>query len=390
MISSKETLNTIMDPNQDEELKKLSSRTEELLNRLNELSSNLNTQLKSQPVQAPKAVVPNPQPSPPAAPSSQLPQTPPEATNYYTLPINTQYLEKREKRIKTTGLGSSFLTSTSIFTEQHHFQGPIQNPSENLIPAKNLNTPSETAFPGTFPEDVQQTSIFSEPASSTPLAQGHHPYQPYQPHPEGEAKPTHRPFKTSNIYNPVHFPKPSESVLHDERNRSTMEETNSSPSGPLKPAAIFSYDDQEKTKRAAQPYRARMAYREDEIKKSPEPEAQNKSSDLRTQELANQIAAKNKEIKDRLHKYSSRVQVSSQVDNLKLFAWLVLVFSPIVPITLIKDDFLLAFACSTLALFFGIFFSMMALRLVEISELVRWAHNQILNIQKGLDETKEP
>lgn len=400
----------IMDPQQDEELKKLSSRTEELLTRLNELSSNLNSQLKSQPPQAPKPVVPNPPINQPVTNADGIlpPVKAPDGANYYSMPINAQYLEKHEKRIKTTGIGPGFLTSTSIVTEQHHFQGSLPsndlNNQETFIPA-NFPQASESPMFGNVnpikPESnfvPRQEAAYSQPAqaeaqpqynpnyvaeNAAPTHSFQNPNFPLQNQAERtEERQSSRFLKSTQTFEQPHFTRPSESILKGERFKASQPAPENKPQDDsLQPAAIFSYD-QEKTKRAAQPRSKRTTeqaiYATDNTF----------DSNSRANELANQIAAKNKEIKDRLHKYSSRVQVSSQVDNLKLFAWLVLIFSPIVPITLIKDDFLLAFACSTLALFFGIFFCMMALRLVEVSELVRWAHNQILTIQSNADEQK--
>jgi hypothetical protein len=108
--------------------------------------------------------------------------------------------------------------------------------------------------------------------------------------------------------------------------------------------------------------------------------------DLRTKEIADQLAEKNREIKDRLSKYSKRLQIHSNQDNLRYFAWMILLCSPFIPAALIKEDSTLLVACSILALIFGMFLCMVALRIVEISELTKWAHNQILHMQEQMDE----
>lgn len=326
-----------MDPNQEEDLKKLSLRTEELLSRLNDLSNSLSVQIKNN--QSPHvAASENKVALPPNAPeksynsSEQIIQRPPIEfaaeqrplfeSNYYSLPINTHYLEKREKSIKTTGSGQQFLTtsSTSIFTEVQNKQPeaeafiPVEQPTHHHKPPETPIIPSQTQ------------AYYAPTIPNTP------------PPPRTETQIPNFPPNTSSLK--------AEQI-------------------PLQPSAVFSVD-QSPTRRA--------------------------NPQGRTQEIADQIAAHNKEIKDRLQKYSNRVQISSKGDVLRLFALAAPLFALGAAIGIVNaleiTEFSQIIAIYCIGLFLGIFLSAIALRIVEISELVRWAHNQILFMQSKLDEEK--
>lgn len=415
-----------MDPNQDEELKNLSSRTEELLSRLNDLSANLNSQLKFTPPET------NSGPSLVNEESENLPEIQDPKTlnkvlnnvinasdgrNYYSIPVNTQYLEKSEKRIQTTELGANIMTtsSTSIIKEERHFQSTVNQPSlEGFVPAhiyeKAEFEPIESLPPANnnFQNTQASTPTLNIP---TPQVPRQAPLQsPIQPSPEGTFnysgslfnvaqadfqetplrerpinKQTERQFETASFQDKnqsnikgidpddltrvIGPRKPGGSSFQNKGFRTSPDYVSDKGEERLQPAAIFS-SDQRQTKRAPQ--------------RKPIDETFNEV-DYRTKEIADQLAEHNREIKSRLNRYSKRLQVNGQTDNLRLFAWLVLFFSPLVPIVLIKNDLILAIACSSLALFFGIFFFMLALRVAEISELVRWAHNQILLLQSKVE-----
>ncbi|MDX1919300.1 MAG: hypothetical protein SFU25_01035 [Candidatus Caenarcaniphilales bacterium] len=437
-----------MDPNQDEELKNLSSRTEELLSRLNELSSNLNSQLKftpSEPISGPPSTVAPPNNlAPNNLPELQEPQllnnviNAPDGKNYYSIPVNTQYLEKSEKRIHTTELGQNIMTtsSTSIIKEERHFQSTLnqnlvnQTPVEGFVPAhfqervefqplinsdehrQPINTDfqnqttqaqplnqAQTKTPQRpNPQQASQNQNFVDPAFNAGFNPGINPgfnvsqedFQetPLRERPQSNQRDRNQEnsqqrSNSNNIANNIKGIDPDELTrvigprkqnpnLQQNRNFRNIPKTNkvSEDAERLQPAAIFS-SDQKQTKRAPQRKPINETFNE---------------IDYRTKEIADQLAEKNREIKSRLNKYSKRLQVNGQTDNLRLFAWLILAFSPFVPMALIKDDLILTVACSSLALFFGIFFCMLALRVVEISELVRWAHNQILLLQSKVEE----
>ncbi len=330
-----------MDPSQEEDLKKLSSRTEELLSRLNDLSNTLNSQLKNQPAAPPAPPVAT---NKPAKNSEPLPTVEVPQRNYFSIPINTHYLEKHEKSIKTTGSGQQFMTtSTSIFTEQHSV--------ENVNPTPQpLAKETETFVPAHFDEN------FFRPAP--------------QPEAKREIPPQAPVQQTQAHYTPQahqHHAMPEPELPHFQQNLAD----------PLQPAAVFS-PDQAQTRRAPAPVGNSKKY----------------DKDTRTQEIADKIAAQNKELKDRLQKYSNNLQVNAKGDILKFFAYVAPVFALLAAIGIVNalgiqaDDFPKISAIFCTCLFLGIFFSIIALRLVEISELMRWAHNQILFIQSTLDEQR--
>ncbi|MDJ0625111.1 MAG: hypothetical protein QNJ31_01940 [Candidatus Caenarcaniphilales bacterium] len=417
-----------MDPSKDNELKNLSNRTEELLSRLNELSDNLSSQLHpssnqdfiKKDTEASELVPSNLEEKDKVTFQQPTFEAPKEKNNYYKIPVNTHYLEKHEKRVQTTGSGENYVTtsSTSFFREQH-FHSP-NVPSEKESPKEEFVTAKFDDF-DLKPNEVksQQTSNLSfeedhkDPKNDSDetnfeLNKEERLTQPSSYIDEGQADSRDQEFKNLKMKeslkeaieeaktkvissrNPKYkisksFGKPDSSEEIHEKVKDKIYKTEDSHKFPekeswvnldesLKPAAIFSTtnDENKKNVHGFQSYKS-VDRNFSEI-------------DARTKEIADELAAKNKEIKDRLSKYSKRVQVSSQIDNLKLFAWLVLLFSPAIPLAVIKDDFILAIGCSSLALFFGIFFSMMALRLVEVSELVRWAHNQILHMQSSVEE----
>jgi hypothetical protein len=334
----------MMEQSKEEDLKKLSERTEELLTRLNDLSSTLNTQLKS-----PGSSMTKPKPitnTDTQANSEKLITA--NGSNYYSIPVNTQFLEKREQHTQTQ-TSNGFMTTkrTAIFTEQHHVQSPNQETVQ--------------------PFQIEGSEHFEELAPPVPSSESE-----------------------TNI---------AKAFINQERPSPARKNTAPRQQVPNTQFQTVNFDS------IAKPYKKHQA----PPKKKPEPSfeafqhsqqsnyepiGQTQYSDAitdaeaKTYEIANKLAAQNKEIKDRLSKYSTRINIGSQMDNLKLFAWLVLIFSPIAPFAVIKDDFLLAIGCSCLALFFGIFFCMMALRLVEVSELVRWAHNQVVQLETKIDEIK--
>lgn len=428
-----------MDPNQDKELKNLSNKTEELLSRLNELSDNLSSQLTGASVpNASVSIVPT-NPKTEDEPEFQAPNfqdaNEQVKANYYKIPVNTHYLEKHEKRVQTSGSGENFVTtsSTSFFREQRFHGSKPSNDSQNqesdFITANfndfdfNPDTTNEPVLdnvdnfkPQQKVQNEEETITDSNDFSSKVSEQFSQP-QELEVHSQAKQNinqaPPKEEFKaqaTKNIESEPLMDKSLKDAISDAKTKVISsrhprfkisksfekEDTEANQKedwinsftnkqepedDSLEPAVVFSSDEQQ-TKRSQQSFKPNNFQH-----KSVE---QNFTEiDARTKEIADELAAKNKEIKDRLNKYSKRVNVSSQVDNLKLFAWLVLLFSPAIPIAVIKDDFILALGCSSLALFFGIFFSMMALRLVEISELVRWAHNQILHIQTSVDELEE-
>lgn len=364
---------------QDEDLKKLSSRTEELLSRLNDLSNNLNTQLK-----------PN-NPKPPTTTnmvvnsSSASGQTlqPVEGTNLYSInvpPLNgkshqSQYLEKREERIQTTENGLGFLTTkkTSIFTEQqHHIHSPGKKEGNipTSSPVSDFNHISGLTNTQPNPNSRFELPVFEEYERDLKTE---NPYNTNQSPPLNQTNKytenlyttqtqtqTKAPAQEQQQYQPVNFNNYSKPEIPPVNK--TTEEKNI-----LKPAAVYN----------PRNYR------------SPETEEPEFDRHERAKQIAEKLNSKNQEIKKRLNKYSSRIHVSSQVDNLKLFGWLILGISPFIPAQLIKDDILLIFSCTSLSILLGIFFCMVALRLVEISELTRWAHNQILQIRVDLDEQRK-
>ena len=360
-----------MDPNQEEDLKKLSLRTEEVLSRLNDLSNSLSFQIKNN--QSPPlnsiGIIP---PDPKAGLSLEKTQPPnlglgqfvnnsyesPEA-NYYALPINTHYLEKSEKSIKTTGSGQQFLStsSTSIFTEVHNNPDP-----ESFVPleprqTEPINVPRQ-GEPISMPWQGDQTSMprQAKPVYKSPIEEN---FQPNISPPIVE-KPN---YQAQGFYAPTIPTAPPP--------RPEVQAPSFAPTPPaadqssLQPSAIFSTG-QEPTRRA--------------------------NPQGRTKEIADQIAAHNKEIKDRLQKYSNRMQISSKGDILRLFALAAPFFALGAAIGIVNaleiTEFAKISAIYCVGLFVGIFLSAIALRIVEISELTRWAHNQILFIQSTLDEEK--
>ena len=350
---------------QDEDLKKLSSRTEELLSRLNDLSNNLNTQLKTNNPKPPTNMVVN------AVPNSGQTLQPVEGTNLYSINVpplsgkshQSQYLEKREERIQTTENGLGFLTTkkTSIFTEQHHIHSPSQ-PEENPIISSSIsgltNTQPNPASRFELPVfEEYERDLKPEKPPSQPLNQTNKYAKNLY---SAQTKPITPAQEPQQQYQPVNFNNYSKPEIPPV-NKQTEEKNI------LKPAAVYN------------PHNYR----------NPEAEEAEFDRHERAKQIAEKLNSKNQEIKKRLNKYSSRVHVSSQVDNLKAFGWLILVISPFIPAQLIKDDFLLVLSCTSLSILLGIFFCMVALRLVEISELTRWAHNQILQIRTDLDEQRK-
>ena len=308
-----------MESNQDKDLRELSARTEELLSRLNSLSHNLSEKIKYQPrqtaqdlaVNSPTSPIPEETLLPPETKQTQqiinLTATIPEKQikpEYYTMPLNTHYLEKQEKSIQTNRQGQHFLSTS-------------------------------------------RTAIFQEINPEEPV----------------------KPVKTSSDSN--YFYKPVIQAVSQETKKtkaSTPKEES------LKPSAIFSND---------------------YIPKEPSltPSSSSQSNKLeRTQEVAEQIAAKNKEIKDRLQKYAKRLHISHKGDILRLFALTVPLFALGTAIGLVNafnvQEIAQGVAIYSICLFIGIFASAGAFRLIEVSELMRWIHNQILSIQTSLDETK--
>ncbi|MFN5539951.1 MAG: hypothetical protein ACK481_07840 [Candidatus Melainabacteria bacterium] len=190
--------NLYIDPNQEEDLRNLSSRTEELLARLDELSSNLNSNLHNRPrpqfdsrvdaqinsqlnsqsytkpnydaqsfmdrsinpnnfqsnYQNPEANLPAPIDNSPIKnnqnnglsfqpieiPSNQIVKP----TYQYSIPINTHYVEKSEKSIQTSTNGGFLSKETSVFTEKRHFglSDQVASPELNNQVFNNQSQPN--------------------------------------------------------------------------------------------------------------------------------------------------------------------------------------------------------------------------------------------------------
>jgi hypothetical protein len=363
-----------MEPNQEKDLRELSSRTEELLSRLNNLSNNLSEKIKHPPMQVPQAS-PNP-PSQESEPNAKLAEPnheqiinvqEPEPVQqpkqeYYSMPLNTHYLEKNERRIQTTNeLGQHFMStsSTSIFRGI--------NPQENIFDFSSQQLPD-------FNKSIDTKS--NNTAYQQPY-QAPQPHQSFNNHQPAATEPNHtpppqNPASTANTSNATapHFYNPVMQTSNYQKQQETKPAPK--PQEPLQPSAVFPGEHQAQTQRgpASQAYKA--------------------NHNERTQEVANQIAQQNKEIKDRLQKYSNRLQISYKGDVLRLFALTVPLFALGAAMGIVNalgiQEFAQAVAIHSICLFLGIFASVGAFRLIEISELMRWIHNQILFIQAALDE----
>jgi hypothetical protein len=394
-----------MDPSQEEDLKKLSNRTEELLSRLNDLSSTLNNQFKSQvpPPNQPtsEVVAQSGNAMPPDLIIKKDQEKITDSRNLYSIPINTHYLEKSEKSIKTTDAGQHFMTtsSTSIFTE-HQFlpnseektSTPLSN--ESFVPAQFPSQPQEQFH---VPQSQAQNPFNSIPAK---------PKENFQPAQE----PSHQVNQDASFLNNLHQatrrvqPKPSQPSeeakpgskyfqrAHNQFSPSPTDYLQSRPglkqeeayypvsalADPLQPSAIFSAD-QAQTRRAPIGRKVTEDYK---------PEV--KPSNRVVERLSNQ----SKDLQDRLKKYSNKVSITENGDVLRLFAIAAPFFSFFGAVGIINalgisiDDFPKMTSICCICLFLGIFLSVIAMRIVEMSELLRWAHNQILSIQSVLDEQK--
>jgi hypothetical protein len=367
-----------MDPNQEEDLKKLSYRTEELLSRLNDLSSTLNSQLKSAPSHPAQSQSAQNPPAPPIDISPKQEQNP---NSFYSIPINTHYLEKRERTIKSSGSGQHFLTtSTSIFTEQHHIAPPGGQPPENFVPASLDPAYFTPALPSP-----------QSPVEESALHASHTAHDDFEnvkePTPSFGRKKLNFDFGTN--FDPVPARAETNFSGRFAQQGPTIKPTADeyeTDAEPLQPSAIFAID-QGQTKRAPQ---NRRNSSEEPKRFEAKPQARPNSH-----RITDKLEAQNRELKERLQKYSNRIQISSNGDILKFFAFVAPFFLLGGAIGIINAlgipiyDLPKIFAICSIMVFLGIFFSAMALRLVEISELVRWAHNEILHMQSILDEQKD-
>ncbi|HEY9886607.1 MAG TPA: hypothetical protein V6C96_05025 [Vampirovibrionales bacterium] len=364
------------DSRKNNDLRSLSQRTDELLSRLNELSEGLSTPVASPPttsnfsaeppisqtkfVEEPKLSHPTKkdadQPIYQGATEDNIPDE-----KIYSLPVNKRFLEKTEKRIERTEEGNSYITksSTSIFREEHHIHNS-SNKSETLpLPSndefdisdghkKNVedylsratqfsaesNNKSETYTPVAFPAKADEQVLRKEPEYKRNATRANHPeFNSFQDILKKDTDKRKKPYRDSEDIN-------------------------------QKSARILSHN--------------QAAPKKVSFSKLPS------DKEEKVHKIAEQISDQNKAFKEKLERYSSKLKQNEKGDLLRDYAWIILLASLVVPAPLFFQDRLMFLAFTCLSFFLGIFFFIMAMRIVEISELIRWISSQMLVIQEKL------
>jgi hypothetical protein len=206
---------------------------------------------------------------------------------------------------------------------------------------------------------------------------------------------TYQNLRQQNQYQQVVMDYPPSRPIYDERNNqrnSNYAETNSEIS--LQPSSAFSFEPGQ-TRRAS-------------AKRGLNPVSNNQNTnqnffgfgipgrayaDNRENlfDSPNQALNSNREFRNNMVKYANQnySHLNKDKEVFRLFALAAPVFALAIPfatINLFSLSWIESLAICSIALFFGLFISIIAWRLVEISELVRWEHGQIMVIQSILDE----
>ncbi|MDX1919004.1 MAG: hypothetical protein SFT81_07720 [Candidatus Caenarcaniphilales bacterium] len=328
----------LMDPSQDEELRRLSQRTEELLSRLDTLSQSLSDQLENNPAGYLPSQTQNAEPVQYPALRNPTPYNAP-------IPINRHYLEKQEHSY-TVPAGQSYMTTkkTAIITEhQQHYpsshQGaPPQPPPQTNNDFVTARFDGHNFHPGANPNPIPISPEFTEFAASTP----NFAPSPRQTESNFEARPM------------TGYGEQSHHGGHGAE--------------PLRPSAVFSQSG---------PYM--NVTRRHNIAEAPR-------SDTR---LPQEPAIPDFMLSpaERPQIYTTRLKNANPLqlnDLLKWFAFAVPFFALAVPLSLIRGNPAVTIAFSCISFFFGLFFSFLAFRLIEITSQVKWANSQIVEINEKL------